>query len=194
MAAASRQVESTLIASLATTDAQAAVARWQALPADADRDGAARLIAANWSKTDPAAATRWIFDRTVASAPAGSDSMHQMLGTAANWARSDPLAFVEWAQSLADENQRSLALGTIGQEHFWDPDGYQNRADPPPRAAYAEKLARIPDEALRESTLTNHLRTWMRSDLQAARAWIENTDALSPEAAARLLTQAGVTY
>ncbi len=197
MAAASRQVESTLIASLAATDAQAAIARWQALPADADRAGAARQIAQAWAKTDPAAATRWVFEQTVASdkqSPNAFGNMHQLLGTAANWARTDPLAYVDWAQSLPDENQRNVALNAIGQEHYWGPDGYENRADPPPRATYAEQLARIPDEGLRERTLSNHLRTWMRSDLQAARAWIETTDALSPEAAARLLTQAGVNY
>jgi hypothetical protein len=40
---------------------------------------------------------------------------------------------------------------------------------------------------LREETLANHVREWLTKDPAAAKAWLENHDALTPAQAASLL-------
>ena len=194
LAAASRRVEGTLIASLAETDSAAAIARWQALPADASRGEIAAQLAQSWAKKDSPAASRWLaaqLPRSREEAPAMAQLAYQFQTVAAEWTNRDPLGFVAWAQKLPSSYQRDAALDALANYSRYQP--YDNNpAEPPPRAAYADQLAQIPDKAIREHALQVHLASWLRSDAQAARAWIEADDNLPPETAARLLTEAGL--
>ena len=194
LATARRKMEGALIGGLARTDLNAALARWQALPADSTRGETAIQLAANWAKTDPAAATRWLAQQvppTSQNLPRDWQLRSQMESVASGWARKDPLAYLAWAETLPDKSQRDHAINAVTNSYWF---GYDERPDPPPRAAYANQLAQVQDPAIRERILSAHLSTWLRSDVQAARAWIESSDALSPEAAARLLTQSGANY
>lgn len=188
LSTAAPKVEGTLLASLAKTDPAAALARWQSLPADAHRADIAVQLASNWARTDPAAATRWFAQQIPgdpAKDPAALSLSYALQPVALRWARQDPLGFVEWSKSLPNDFQREAAINALINSP-WHHGA--NEIDPPPRAPFANQLARIDDPAIRERALSSHLRQWMRSDLQAARAWIESSEALSPEAAARLLT------
>ncbi|MEY4489286.1 MAG: hypothetical protein RIQ79_1794 [Verrucomicrobiota bacterium] len=194
LAAARRTVEGTLIGDLARTDLNSALARWQVLPAGAARNEVSIQLAANWAKTDPAAATRWLAQQVPPSAQTGTTDARlrsRMQNVATAWARQDPLAYVAWTETFPDHAQRDDALNAFTHTYA---SNYDDSPDPPPRAAYASQLARITDPAVRNRVLGAHLSGWLRSDVQAARAWIESSDALSPEAAARLLTQAGANY
>ena len=193
-AAARRKVEGTLIGGLARTDLNAALSRWQALPADAARNEVSIQLASSWAKTDPAAATRWLAQNLPLADQSGMKDWNlrsQIQNVAVGWARKDPLAYVGWTETLPDPAQRNNAINALMSSYWF---GNDDSPDPPPRAAYATQLSQIQDPAVRDRVLTSHLSAWLRSDVQAARAWIESNDALSPEAAARLLTQTGASY
>ena len=198
LAAAARQTESVLLGKLADSNLSAALDRWQALPPGADRAQAAISLATAWGKTDPAAAARWLADLSAGDKSQTPDPalLKALSPLASRWAWKDPAAFAAWAETLPDETRRQGIIATLGQEFIDDLAGadryesYINRPDPPPRAAYASQLAAIANPAIREQGLTVYLRGWLYSDYHAARAWIESHDALPPEAAARLLTQA----
>ena len=117
----------------------------------------------------------------------------QLRGVAGGWIAQEPAGYLEWAQTLPAGDSRERAIETLATSSPYSLDRGGNIVDPPPRADYAGKLAQLKDDAIRERALNTHLAAWLRSDLRAARAWIESSDALSPEAAARLLTQAGIS-
>lgn len=185
------KIEGVLIASLAATDPDAALARWQAVPDNGRRLEFAEPLASAWAKSDPAAATRW-FAAQFASADPNEALSHNSLWKlgqiSAGWLARDPLGYFEWAQSLPAGSVRELALDGVNRSSLYSPHGGAF-VEAPSRAAFAEKLAHIPDHSVRERALTAHLREWLRIDLHAARAWIESNDALSPEAAAQLIDQ-----
>lgn len=189
LAAAAPRLEGLLLGQLAASDPATALARWQNLPASAQSPALAAQFASHWGKTDPAAATAWLLERLPAQ-PSENPNDHQayaqMQNLASTWARNDLPAYLAWAQKLPPGTQREYALHALSAataNYAYQP------IDPPPRAAFAEQLAQIQDPALRERVLRSHLYSWLRSDVHAARAWILSSDALSPEAAARLLTQ-----
>ena len=200
LAAATGRVEGVLLGKLAASDPAAALARWQAIPPGAARAQAALPLATAWGRTDPAAAARWLVALPSDANGGGGTSdpaLDKVLrSVASRWSLQDPLSFVAWAETIPDATRRDAVLGTLGFEYFGDVrdpgfhEALNNRIDPPPRVAYAAQLSKIENPALREKGLTAHLRGWIHYDYQAARAWMESHDALSPEAAARLLTEA----
>lgn len=187
LAAASRKVEGVLLGTLAASDPQAALARWQTLPADAPRAEIASQLALSWAKSDPAAAARWFAQQLPADFsknPAYAQQSHELGRIASGWATRDPVGYAEWTQSLPEGLARNQALNALSGG-YWMYDSQES--DPPPRAGYANQLAQIKDATLRDRVLVSHLSRWIKSDRQAARAWIDSNDALSPEAAARIL-------
>ncbi len=189
LATFARKIEGTLIATLAKTDPAAAVARWQSLPADAAQGETAAKLATHWARTDPAAATRWFASLIPADPLKYRTDPHlsfSLQSIATHWARQDPLGLLKWSESLPTDSQREMVINSFAHISA----NYSDREpDPPPRASFANQLAQIQDPAIRERTLSSHLSHWLRSDLKAAQAWIESSEALSPETAARLLTQ-----
>jgi hypothetical protein len=187
LAAASAHVEAILVGQLAATDPQAALARWQALPADAPRAQISTELATAWAKNDPVAATRWFTDQ-ISSSPGASPHFGDLAQVAAPWVAKDPAAYAEWALSQPEGPRRNQALSALTADYLRYWLYARPEAESPPRAAHADNLSRIADPSLREAALHTHLFHWVRSDRRAARAWLESTDALSPEAVARLLT------
>jgi hypothetical protein len=191
LARASARVEGMLIARLAATAPADALARWQALPPGDARIESAVPLAAQWARSDSPTATRWLFQQLTAANPADRQTINvasQLRSVAGGWIAQDPAGYFEWVQTLPAGNPRERALETLANSSLYSRNQEGNLIEPPPRAAYAEKLAGIKDDAVRERALNTHLAAWLRSDLRAARAWIESSDALSPEAAAHLLT------
>ena len=198
-AVVARQVERQAIGTLAQNDPAAALARWQTITDDKERAITAAAIANRWSAHDPAAATRWIAAQLPPGAFATNPAditTHAILqstsaldSAAALWARQDPLAFTAWIETLpAGPLRERLPKAFVPTARF---DTRIDLPDPPPRAAYADQLARIADPSIREPALVSHLSNWLRVDRNSARAWLEANDTLSPEAAARLLTGSG---
>ena len=206
LTAAAARVQGRLLGNLAAADPAAALARWQSLPADETRIAAVPGIAMAWAGTDPAAAAHWLsaqlpelpnmspadFEKLSPQAQAelqrkfnAYEGHFEVLSkTAAAWFQKDPAGLVTWAESLPSPLLREGLLSSLGQS----PGGYDD--DIPDRAVRATELAAIADPALRERVLGEHLKTWLRYDVQAAREWIESHDAISPEKAAELITLA----
>ena len=209
LAAAAERVQGSLVGALAATDPAAAVAAWSRLPSAESRSSAVPALAKAWAKTDPAAASRWMFDQLPAPVAYDQKAFEALppesraafiksyqnyqtqssgfADTAALWFVQDPVAALDWAQALPDPKKRAAALEIITSASA------PFASDVPDPVARATVLATVTDPALRDQALANHLRPWLRSDLASARAWIESNDALSPEAAARLYTETGLT-
>ncbi len=205
LAVAADRVQGALVGALAATDPSAATAAWHQLPSDESRAAAMPALAAAWTKTDPAGAARWILDQlptrpnqdgvdfATLSPEARAEfqksinayhQQNQVFSDAASaWFAQDPLAALTWAEALPDATKRNAALNTLGTHRP------PFNSDVPDPTVHAAVLAKITNPTLRDKVLANHIRQWMRSDLPAARAWIDSNDALSAEQAARLLTE-----
>ena len=208
LAPAAASVQKTLLATLAATDPAAAVARWQALPDSAARAEAVFPVAQAWAKTDPAAATQWLADQLPPLPPVNLN--HPALATLSpeereaalkdsrrwhysglgsllqEWAKTDPDAALAWAETIPDPKKREGILrGLIPSM----PPAFSSTGAPDPLQT-ATLINRINDPAIRTEVLSAHIQYWMRSDLVAARDWLENHYALTPDQAARLLAEA----
>ena len=176
--AATSTVQATILGEIALAEPATALAEWEKLSSPAAKDAAIDKIMWAWGQSDPAAALRWAAEQNRAR---HSLAVNPVLIYA--WVRKDPEAALRWAES------ETLLLGPVARR--MSPSlisalgGYQeNRA---PRAATADLCSKIADPGLRAEALGAHLRDWLAKDRPAARAWIENHDALSPEQAAALL-------
>lgn len=182
---AAERAQRAVIGHLATTDPATAVARWQTLPAGEDRNALLGSIATGWSRTDPAAAARWLATQMAMVPPSPSDL--QTIGTIArNYTAADPEGFIRWASSLPEEKQRLIALNSLANGRFSSEDD-PPLANPLSSARRADLLATLEDPKLRDAVLPNVLINWLRSDYAAARDWIETHDVLADEKAAKLL-------
>ena len=184
LAPAAAKVQAVLISKLAATDPSAALARWNELPADAAKLTTAQAIASTWAKHDPAAATRWLGEQLFspsATTIASADSRYMLVGALSPWIRQDPLAAADWIGTLPDSPIRTESLRSFTPQYV------NSKSERPANPAIAATFAQIQDAAVRDAVLSDHLRNWLRLDVHSATAWIESHDALSPEAAARLL-------
>ena len=180
------RVQGALIANIARTDPSAALARWQALP-EADRLDAAGPIARAWTENDPAAAAAWMLPllRKPGLAEAQTRDLSDGYFTAiSQLARTDPEAVLRLAETATGDAQGNayFALAndnSMGSRHDGETSVSHSRR--------ADLLASIPDAKTRETPLDVLLGNWLQRDYDAARAWIESHDAVSPESAARLL-------
>ncbi len=186
LAGAAARVQGTLVGALAATDPAAALARWQELPDGEARSAAVPVIAKAWARTDPAAASRWLATQTTILPQLQAYRPETLTSTVSAWLKQDPSGALQWIESPLDSSTRRAALDALPiPRYFGD-------ADTPNRSSRADLIAQIRDPALRSSVLSMHLDNWIRSDLPAAREWIETHDALSPEQAAQILANAGV--
>ncbi len=206
LAAVAASLQGRLLGNLAASDPAAALARWQNLPADESRIAAAPGIARAWAETDPSAAARWLFAQlpelpTIGPAdfeklsPQAQAELQQkfmayeghfetLAKAAAAWSRKDLPGLVAWAESMPSPLLKEGLLSSLGQNF----GSYED--DVPDRALRAAEISAIPDPTLRDRILGEHLETWLRHDVKAAREWIDTHDALSPEKAAELLNRA----
>lgn len=182
----------------AKTDPAAAsvwlTAQITSFPSAAQKSDAIRSFAGAWSQTDVASAARWMTDQlaTLPATPDASGIDQTRQGTyshiLARLASTDLPAVLKLAESVTDPELQKTAYTSLLYETYRDPA--ESNAS---RATRAELIATIPDERNRAPVLTGFLDSWLRQDFHAARAWIESHDAVSPELAARLLTQADPT-
>ena len=191
LAAAATRLDPVLVEALAATRPLDALARWQSLPADA-RAASVPGLAAAWSKSDPAAATRWLVAQLPASSSASEtaaapDAKHReaLPALVASWFKQAPLDALRWAETLPDPATREIALQGL---NYSDQSGLNSLLNLADHAHQAELLSHLQSPSVRAEILGAHLRKWLRADEDAARAWIEAHEALSPEQAAAILT------
>jgi len=201
------QAEGVLVAALAERDPAAALASYAALPEGGEaRRAAVPALALAWARSDPGAALRWLAAE-LPPAPSGnhpllqeklsqrSDAGSPLEQTAQilppallRWSQQDPLAALQWAESQPDPFWRNVALtalSTLPNGRF--PGANQPTYAAPDPIARADLLGRIADPAERKTHLDAHLSNWLARDYDAARAWIERHEVVSPEEAGRLL-------
>lgn len=179
VAAALGPVQGALLVEIARSEPATALAEWQALSDPRARKAAMLPIAEAWGKNDPAAALKWL--ETQGASPAAG-FIHP--GLLSSWAKQDPESALRWVEAQAANPSAPAApagieraMGALGGDN----DGRF------PRAATADLYSKIQDPALRGRVLETHVAEWLNKDPAAARAWIDSSDALSPEQAARLL-------
>jgi len=158
-----------------------ALAEWTRLSDPRVRLGTINSIAEAWGKTDPVAALRWQTEQTTALGAPDAAPSYTLLQS---WAKKDPDAALRWTETLIASRTetekarlvRNLFPTLAGR---WD--------EPRPRAETADLYSKIQDPRLRAKVLSDHIRDWMTYDPPAAKAWLEKSDALTPEQAAALL-------
>jgi len=186
------RVQGALIANLAKTDPAAALAKWGGLADGADKNAALGPLALAWSKTDPAAAARWLAP-LLAGPEANTSDQFNARNTfntvAARLARTDPQALMKLAAGLPDPSVRESLYNALTQDSHYDQIDHTQNYTTLGRSERVRLLASIPDEKLRTPVLQNALRDWLRKDFETASAWLESNDSLSPEQAAELISQ-----
>lgn len=200
-------LEGGFVAALAARDPVAARARYDALPPGEARRTAAPEIALAWSKSDPAAAARWLAQELPPTDLATGTDMMQYAGYGLNfvtnnsqqrsaqifgeavrsWMTTQPAATLTWIESLTDPVQRQLALTSIAGSGspFGGQSSSQRISLTPQR--HAELLATLSQPAERDRTLIPVLHDWLGQDEAAALAWLDTQTALSPAAKEQLL-------
>ena len=174
VAKAAPLVHGTILGTLAVESPDAAVREWSALSDPATQAAALGPIVEAWSRAAPEAALRWGTEKLLASGGTVATWQSVPLQT---WAAQNASAAISWVESHADEKVRRGLFHALG-------GGWEQRM-PPDRAA--QLYSQIGSPALRTEFLTNHLTIWLKSSPAAARAWLEKSDALTPEQAAALL-------
>lgn len=185
-AKAGEAVQGVIVGNLAKTDLPRALVQWRDLPDGAAKSAALNTIAEHWSRADPAAAARWFADQPAANPAESATKTNCMAKAVQEWSAKDPESALRWIETLPDQKQRWQV-----QNSFFNYNRYDR--DAPDPVARASLLATVQDKDMRSSMLQQHLSQWMRSDYQSARAWLENSDALTPETTARLLVD-GAPY
>lgn len=179
-AKAAEAVQGVLLGHLAKTDLPAALKQWEQMPAGPGKAAAQSTIATAWAGTAPEAAARWLVALPTSSASNPVDDMSPLRTAVQNWAAQDPAATLRWITSITDAQKRKQA-----QSAFMFYNDYER--DSPEPAARANLLMTVEDRKQRDDMLRAHAMQWLRRDYQAARSWLESTDAFSAEETARLL-------
>ncbi len=104
-------------------------------------------------------------------------------------ARTDPATLLRLAESATDAQTRLNSYYALANDRYFSPNSPAQRTAIP-HARRAELLATIPDPGEREQALGILLNNWLRRDHDAARAWLDTHDAVSPETAAKILESA----
>jgi hypothetical protein len=182
------RVQGALLANLAKTDPSAALLRWQSLDDPASKNASVSPLALAWSRTDPAAAARWLapFLANSASHPDARNTFRTVTGRLAS---TDPQALLTLAETLPDESLREELYNTLAQDSFYDATDHSHK---PSRLGNSERvrlLSSISDEKTRASVLQSTVRDWLMQDFNTARAWLDANDYLTPEQAAELISQ-----
>ncbi len=174
VAKAAPLVHGAILGQLAVESPEAALREWNALSNAAVRTAALGPIVEAWSRSAPEAALRWGTENLIVS---GGTHAEWQIAPLQNWASKDPAAALSWIESHADEKVRQGLFFALG--------GHSYQALPPDRTAQLYSQIRTP--ALRADFFIPHLKNWLMRDRPAAKAWIEKSDALTPEQAAALL-------
>jgi len=130
------------------------------------RTGLPRRIATRWVRRDPFAAMAWL-----ESLPAGPDRDDGVMEATRDWLRADPDESSGWIE------QRLLAPIVI-HPRWLEPGLYlysRSLIEEKPRRS-VEIADMISDEELRLTLYTHIMRTWLRSDPEAAEVWIRSAD------------------
>lgn len=136
----------------------------RALVDPAERTAALRGVIGGWSDADPAAAVQF-----AVGLPADTDASAFVSQALLRWTKTDLTAASEWINSHEMGATMDRAIAEVAAK---------DEVQPPVAASWAENVL---DPALRSEALTNVLRRWATTDLEAARRYAAATHDLTPE-------------
>lgn len=169
-----QEAMSEMIEVMAGSDPQGAAERIATMESGGERDRAIEDVAEAWGRENPSEAADWLVQQETGEA---DDAMRRIMG---NWAEQDQ----EGALSFIDSQPSGEIRDSATQTYLW-----VNRDTEPTQAmAMAESIS---DDRNRARTIGMTAGRWMREDEDAARSYIQQTDAISPEMKERLLNNEG---
>jgi hypothetical protein len=163
------------IGGLSNNDPQAAATQVALMAAGDAKDGAIAEVVGDWARMNPQAAADFL--RQQDSAQAQQDSMRQLMPA---WVAQNPAAALAYANTYEAGDVRDSAL----QSYVWS----NNMAEPAALVTVAESMT---DENDRTRTIGIAAARWMREDPTAARAYIQQSTALSDDARQHILDGRG---
>lgn len=156
---------------LARTDPDGAASRIASISDAGMRDRAISSVAGEKSQSDPAGAAAWLLTQDTGNY---QDPMRRIMG---NWVGQDSAGALSFIESQPIGEVRDTAT----QTYLW-----MNRDGNPAQAvALAESIS---DERDRSRTIGMSAWRWMQQDEAAARAYVEQSSALSDNAKQRILS------
>lgn len=163
------------LSSFASSDPTAAAAEVASLSQGRDRDRAVEDVAQAWARKDPAAAAAWVVQQQT------DDPDDAIRGVMMNWANQDPAGAVAFINQQPQGELRDEAISTYV---------FSNRnANPQEAITLAESIG---DDGARNRAIGMTAMRWMREDEAAARAYIQNSTAISEGARERILEGRGM--
>jgi hypothetical protein len=146
-----------------------------ALAAGKEKNDAVSEIAQTWARENPAAAAAWVASQSDADV-----SRNAMREIVSSWARQDDAGAVAYLQQQEAGSARDQAV----QSYV-----FSNRSDNP--QSVVQLAETIQDERDRQRAIGMAAQQWMREDEAAARAYIQQSTAISDEAKQRVLEGRG---
>jgi hypothetical protein len=123
-------------------------------------EGAPIRVAERWQTHDPAAALEWL-----AGLPARDERDAAIVSGFRRWLRDRPEEAKTWLYAHSPQPRLDLAVRVVARR--------TSAADPGTAVEWAE---RIHAPALREASLTQLGRYWLRTDPQRAQAWLDEAE------------------
>ncbi|MGB6221771.1 hypothetical protein [Haloferula sp.] len=157
---------------LAKTDPTTAAGKVASLSEGREKERAIRDVASSWAREAPAEAAEW-----VVAQDSGADGMRSVMAT---WAGQDSAAALSFLESQPAGEMRDSAT----QAYLWT-----DRSMPPAQSLNLAEA--ITDERDRSRAVGMTASRWMREDESAARAYVEQTTAISDEVKERILSGDG---
>lgn len=146
-------------------------------------------LIAQLAANDPAAAARQLTAELASRPPhtAPADLLFAVQNVGTRLSRRDPEALMRWAETIADPSLRLTAYQSLAEDMDMETVGI-NIPTSITHARRADLLSTIAEAQTREKALITLVGNWLECDYPSARDWIERNDAISPDAAAKILT------
>jgi hypothetical protein len=157
---------------LAKSDPQGASMKIASMTEGREKERAIRDVGSSWARENPAAAAEW-----VASQESGGDGMRNVMAT---WSSQDAPAALSFIESQPQGEIRDSAT----QAYLWT-----NRDMAPAQSINLAET--ITDERDRSRAIGMTASRWMREDEVAAKAYVEQSTAISDEVKERILSGDG---
>lgn len=155
---------------LADSNPSEAASNISAIPEGEDRDNAMESIARQWSREDPAAAAAWVMES--GSENAQEESIGRVMSS---WVQQDSAAALTFVNEQPEGSVRDNAASSYVMAN--------QSGNVQENLSLAETIS---DERTRSRAIGMTTVGWMRQDPEAAKNYIETTEALSPESKERI--------
>lgn len=160
----------------ASTEPAEAAAFINDIPAEERTDSQVREVGRRWASQEPSKAAEWLTNQP--DSRGRTDAVGYALW---HWTNEDPGGAADWILEQPSGDFRDNGIASIAKATFEE--------DPSSAVTWA---ATIDNDKQREGAIERGVREWAKRDPNLAREWVQqNSNALSPEQAERLLNLEG---